>query len=673
MFGASPETINTLVTRLCSHNNFNSLTYSTEYKREGHVKQILKRATKDPNIGFRPSFLYSTIEQCGGCVLCDGTLSDREKELGERVTDNPIVELSTGYFIRNKKDDRRLSSFLLNLESYSVLYDEDEDINLRDSVVASVQFTVNDEPLIIRREFTEGVWNSNASFKKALEGMGNVVWHGSDNDLMMLKHYIFSKGNDDMNEIYKTRKVGLRVENHDTGKSLVYVEPSHSLNSYGEQDTHKLTNNIPASPRVLNLPDFNIEDPLAMETMHSLLNINADEKVSLMLGWYMACHIKPHFQEIANQFSILALWGNAGSGKTKVASILAYLHGCDFEGSDAPASLGGTTPWAAAEFVASSQSTPRLLDEFNRVKLEKGGRYHKIADLIKAAWGCQPHMRGSVYKTKSGEAEVVSLHMSGPVVIMSEQQPDEPPILQRTIQVNLNRRDRKGCEADWEKVYTQRRFLAQYGKHCVKKALETPLSWVRERLEYWTDHIPSEQVLDSRPHYSFRTCLVGLDFMVKVFIEQLSLPEDDPLIVKIKALQDTLVQYINGDVEVISREKAQTVSDHVMSTVALVAGESGENDNPIYRIESGIHYLRSGNDLYIDMALAFPAASRFANSMRQRLEITSLRMLKILIKDEDYLISTEVEVDFCKRAVWHFDVEKLVEKGIDVSFFSDID
>ena len=674
VFGATPEVSKALADRLCSHNNYNSVTYDNEYKRENHARQILKRAEKDPNIGFRPSFLYSTIEQCNGCILCDGTLSDRDMNEGEAVSDNPIVEINGAYFLRSKKTDRRLSTFTLALESYSVLYDEDEDINLRDSVVASVQYQVNDEELVLRREFPEGVWNSNAAFKKAVEGMGNVVWHGSDNDLMLLKHYIFSKKETDMDEIYKTQKVGLRVETHEEGsKSLVYVEPSHSLNSYGERDTHKLTHNIPAPPRLLNEPDFDVNDKDSVATVMAMLQMNAPEKVGLMVGWFMACHIKPHLVTLTNQFPILNTWGNAGSGKTKTCSVLAYLHGCDFEGQDSPASLGGTTPWAAAEFVASSSSTPRLLDEFNRAKLEKGGRYHKIADLIKAAWGCQPHMRGSVYKTKSGGAEVESLHMSGPIAVMSEQQPDEPPLLQRSIQVNLNRKSRLGCEKAWETVYTQRRVLAQIGRHSVLNALTTPLGWVRERLDYWTTQIPSEQVLDSRPHYSFRVCLVGLDFLAKVLREELGFAEDSELLREISGKTDAVIQYIWGDVEVISREKAQTVSDRVIAMIAIVSGECGENDNHLYRIESGTHYLRHGNDLYIDMPLVFPAAMRYAHAVRQPLEITSLQMLKTLMKDEDYLVSTSITAKFCRRKVWQFDVSKLDEKGIDTTFFAEID
>lgn len=670
VFGASSEVIEKLALRMSVHNNYESVSYNTEHKRLDHIKKMLGRANHDSNIGFMASYLFSSIEKCGGCVLCDGSLTDKEESESEEIEGNPIMELNGRYYVRGHKKNRQLSTFLITPESYSVTHDEDDDVSLRNSVIGQVRYQVNGHPQLLRKEFEEGVWNSNASFKRSLEGIGNAIWLGSDIDLMLLKHYLFT-GKTDMNEIVKTSKIGLRVEENPSGKILVYVEQNHSINSFHERDTHKLTRNITAPSKLLTQTNLCPTDEAELKTILSTLKINERHKAALMVGWMMASHIKPHFQEIANQFPILSIWGNAGSGKTKSASVLSYFHGCDYEGADSVATLGGSTPWATAEFVASSTSTPRLLDEFNRSKLEKSGKYSKIADLIKSAWGNQPHMRGTVSGTKSGSAEVSTLHMSGAVVIMSEQQPDEPPILQRIVQVQLSQKGRENFTHHWDDVYTNRKSLARFGKHCMEGALRTTLTWVKERMAYWREYLPAERDLDSRPHFSFSAVLVGLDYMAKTAIEQIGLEPDHDLLKTIANSQQSIIDHLTGNLEEIKQEKSSSVSDRVLVMIAMVAAESADGGVYGTRLDSGTHFLKADGFLYLDMPVAFSAALRYANALRQPLEVTTLKMLKTLMSDETYLVSTSEVVSFSPRAVWKLDIDMMEKKGLDCTLFPD--
>lgn len=659
--GVDSELADRWIERLCSHNNFNSATYTNPESRKRHVEQHLRRAQYDPNMGFIPSYFFSTIKPCGGCILCDGTLTGRMKSEEENISGNPIIVNDNRYLVRRGESDRPITTFVIEPTAYSVVADDDMSLQLRDSISVNIVYNQYGERQTTPCEFNEAVWNSSSNFKKALEGVGNAVWFGSDNDLAMLKHYIFSRQLD-MSEIAKTSRVGLRVHQTPHGKVLVYVDGSGSLNSVGQKETHKIVQNIEAMPRAFSQDDFNPDNPEHMNVIRSLFTMNADYKMALAIGWFMAAHLKPHFESVANQFPLLMLWGNTGSGKTKTGSILGYLHAIDYEGRDNIATLGGTTPWAAAEHVAGSTSTPRLLDEFNRPKLEKSGKYSKISEMLKSAWGSQPHMRGTINGTKGG-AEVTSLYMSGPVCVMAEQQPDEPPIQQRSIQINLNRTDRTGSEISFKTVYTKRNIISRLAKVFVQQAVKTPIKFVNDRMEFWYDLIPDETLLDSRPHYSYRATLVGLDFM-KMACQNAGIDLD----FEIENAQKAIVNYLKNNVAEIGREKNFSVCDRVLETMAIMAAESDGKEGTAMAIESGRHYLLSGDHLYVDIALVFNLVLRYSHSIRQPLEISSVQMFKKLVEDESYFVGYE-DVPFSPRKAMRLNIHELNKKGIDHSLF----
>lgn len=656
--GLDTPQIENFVARLASHNNYNSVTYLTEDQRRQHIQQHLSRAQYDPNMGFVAGFFFSTVKPCGGCILCDGTLSGRAKSEQDNVEGNPVIVINDQYFIRKGEYDRAISTFVVEPVAYSVI-DENADI-YRESINVNVVFQQHGQRQIIPVELNESVWNSSTNFKKAMEGIGNAVWLGSDNDLMLLKHFIFSR-DFDMAEVAKTNRIGLRVNKSSSGKYLVYVDATGSINSIGQQETHKLTRMIEGSPKAFEQEEFDPNNQLHMDTLRSMFMINAEHKIGMAIGWYMACHIKPHFSEYQNQFPILQFWGNSGTGKTKTASILAYLHACDFEGYDNIASLGGTTPWAAAEYVASSTSTPRLLDEFNRSKLERSGKYAKVAELLKSAWGSQPHMRGSISSGKG--AEVESLYMSGAVCTMSEQQPDEPPIMQRAVQINLNKRERTGSTEAFHTLYTNRKLISRLAKIFVYEAVKTPLAFVRDRMEFWYDKIPDELILDSRPHYSYRVTLVGLDFM-----NQSLLNAGIDISDLITETQRAIVDHLNGNIEDIGREKNFTVCDRVIGFMGIIAAESKDKEHSQLAYEAGKHYLVAGDKLYLDVTLMFNIALRYSHSIRQELEITSVAMFKALIADEKYFLGFE-NAPFSPRKCLVLNLNELERKGIDTSLF----
>ncbi|ELA6946629.1 hypothetical protein RBG11_004232 [Vibrio parahaemolyticus] len=656
--GLDDDVVTSFVERLAEHNKYNSATYTTKESRIEHIHQHLRRAQYDPNMGFIPSYMFSTIKPCGGCVLCDGTLSGRAKSEQEHVEGNPIVVINDRYYVRKGEFDRLISTFVIEPTAYSIL-DEIDD-SYRESIKVNVVYQQHDQRNVIPCELGESVWNSTTNFKKAVEGIGNAVWLGTDNDLMLLKHYIFSRELD-MAEIAKTERIGLRVNKSAHGKLLVYVDDTGSLDSLGQRETHVLTRNVEGMPKAFEQEDFHADNEEHMNTLRALFEINSDYKLGLMIGWFMACHIKPHFDEYQNQFALLNLWGNSGAGKTKTASLLSYLHANDYEGYDNIASLGGTTPWAAAEHIASSTSTPRLLDEFNRAKLERSGKYAKIADMLKSAWGSQPHMRGSISNGKG--AEVVSLKMSGAVCFMSEQQPDEPPIIQRSVQVNLNRKDRECSPHAFQFLYKNRKIISRLAKLFVAEAVRTPLAFVRERMEYWYDKIPDELILDSRPHYSYRQTLVGLDFMRKA-LEHNGIDINH----QIERAQKAVVDHLQGDIGAIGREKNFSVCDRVLEFMAVIAAESKDRGIGQFSYEAGKHYLVAGDKLYLDVTLMFNIALRYSHSIRQDLEITSVHMFKTLVADENYYISFD-NTPFSPRQCLVLDINKMEQKGHDTSLF----
>lgn len=668
--GLAKPAIDALVSSMAT--NVSSGTYNSTKKRAQHIHSQLRRAKNDPRMGFSPKYLFSTIEPCGKCILCDGTLSkyddsakDSKKSEGD-VEGSPIFESGGKYWVRQGKIDRPISTFTLTPVAYSEIYDDNTSIPERESTTVTVDYHYLGELKHYTRSIIERSWDSVSAFKKALSGIDNVSFLGGDMDLANLKHYVFSRDSE-MGRITKIKSCGISsFKIQSTGKTcLVYTEPNYSINRFGEEGTHEVSKTIASPPRAfsMDVTDLDSSNESHVAIAKRLCKINDPVKMALILGWYTACHFKPHIMACEKQFPLLGIWGNAGSGKSKTASVMAYIHGCDFEGAEAIVSCGGSTPWSLRNYIATSTSTPRLIDEFNRQKIRK--HYPEIVEMLKGCFNEQSSTKG-VLSARSEGAEVATTVLSGPVVVMSEQFPEnEPPLIQRMVTCKLSRNSRAGCEADWKYVYDNRKDMVPMAKAFVLASLKTPKKTIKYWMDYYYDKIPPERDMDARPHFSFRVVLTGLK-MYELTLKASGIDVSE----EVNHLVDSLTAHLFESQEAISQSKNRSVVDEILDTLAQMATTAAKNPMARNGMEYGSSYVRDNETLWIDAESVYGQYRMFSRSMGEVALIGTYRQFRDLLGEEDYFEYDEIcEVLSETRKCIRLSIPLMRKKGLSVNLF----
>jgi len=642
--------------------NVTSGTYKSEKSRSDHLVGMIRYAASSKSMKFSRGALFSVIEPCGSCPICQSEDGSLIQDVAE---DNlaGITERSDGYYIKTADGARRITTYTLKPENYFTTKAQDTELTRRVGIEACVVVNGID---IVSVRIDEGAWDSKSGLIKELRGIHNLAFLGGDQEVQRLKHYLFTK-EFDMGEIQQVFSAG--IHRHPVGKlsTLVYVEPGFSVTAQKERDTHYVDGRIPAPPRISSQEFPDTDNPEFRETIKALLKVNQPHIVGQILGWYAACHLKVHLQSVENQFPILNLWGNAESGKTTTACLFACLSGCDYIMEDSPLSLGGATPWAVANFAASSTTIPRLLDEFNKSKIKEAS-YNYFAEVMKAAWNNQTFSRGSVTsaakadgKGRSGAA-VIDYKISGPLAVMSEQSPEMPALKQRMVQVSMSTKSREGCDDYFYITLENRKQLWRASRAMVWASLDKLPSWSSKKMKDYREVIPKK--IEARSNYSYRVVLTGLDFFQEV-MEGLKLD----LTTEIEDLKKAVLTHLSGHEQHISRDKGKTEVDAVMEAFNIMAGMEDGSSGRNYLV-SGKQYILSEGKLYVDTLMAHAMYRRYARSFSERVVISNHAQFATLLKQEGYFIeSKKLTVVSSIRNMEVLDMEAMAEKGLETGHF----
>lgn len=668
--GLDAKTISEVVSTMAK--NVKSGTYDTYKKRVQHIKSQLARAKHDPRMGFSPGYLFSTVTPCGDCILCNGSLDKYYGGLakeGNEVDGCPVFEAEGRYWIRRGKFDYPITTFTIKPVMFSEVLDQNTGIAERESTTLELHYHHLGEDKKYSRNLDERCWDSVSSFKKAISGIDNIIYRGGESDLQDLKHFIFSQ-DVQMGKITKLKSCGISPHKiNSTGKTiLVYTEPNYSIDIFGEENTHEVYSTIHSPPRVFTHPDLDGENETHVQLAKELCNINHPYQMAQILGWFTICHFKPHVMACEKQFPVLGIWGNAGSGKSKTASVMAYLHGCDFEGADSVVTCGGSTPWSLASYVSTSTSTPRLLDEFNHAKINKWN-YQKIVDLLKGCFNEQSMTKGQLAARGNG-AEIAETKLTGPVCVMAEQYPGhEAALIQRMVTVQLSRRTRVGCEESWDFVYNNRHQIPSIAKALVLTALKTPKKVIKYWMEEFRSLLPSETIIDSRPHFSLRAVLTGLK-MYELTLQAYGIDVSK----EVKVLQNALVNRIDEHVDTIAQVNNHSVVDKMLDMLAQMAADAAKDENRRTGMLSGVAYSRDDIELLIDVEGIYGQYRIYTRNLGEPAVIPNYREFKELVQEEPYFIGEVFAEELtASRNVLAFSVEGLRRKGVAVNLFEKVD
>lgn len=652
--------------------NTHSSQYATARERHNHLTSLVSYVKHTPKFGFSCAAMRSVISfrPCEGCKLDkkgqDGDVKERLK------ADLGIDQDEEGYYRRVGDDGKqRLTNFLLTPQKVLMELPQDGRAAIRTATLMEV---IHNGEVATTVTMDENAFDSKNGFLQAIRGVQACAYFGGDLEIQKIKAWLFSQM-ENASEVRRVYSAGIQIERIEGQALRTYVEPGYSVNQYRVEGTHLLSGTIFAPPKLREVPGLVPGDVEVKEALHHLVRLNQPHIMGLVVGWFCAAHLRQHFNLEFNQFPLLNLWGGAGAGKSTLVALMTHLNGCDFTGDDGLLNVALVRKeFTIDDFVSSTTTIPRVLDEFNKSKMS-ADRYTYVSEVLKAAWNSQSTGRGSLSRGningrgRSG-AEITRYPISAPLVTLSEQPPEMPAVVQRCITVNLTASGRRAVNGQKHLNEVQqdsrRQGLRRVGKLMTSMALATDTGQVRTWLEVCLSKI--DPGFNERPRFAYATALVGLIFFARAMAQAKIDVQDD-----IAMLTEQMLEHLAQDREEIGESKRRTEVDSLLTTVMeMIELTNTGLDNLIvagqqYRVteEGGKKYF------YFDLMTVHALYMRYERRNRERPALGSPTVLLKLLRDEPYFVADKAMppptgLEAPTRGMVMLDVHLMQSKGIPV-------
>ncbi|MBV4465800.1 hypothetical protein KVG95_20940 [Pseudomonas sp. SWRI79] len=652
--GVSQSVAESLAARLASSSK--SSKYSTPKLRRDHIEAQIRYVEHTPTFGFGCNAIRALLSKppCEGCAIEAGVNRDGDPDANLSAVAEP-----DGYYFGQGDSKRRISNF--TLQPIDMFIDVPQDgtsprrVGTRMSVMKG---GVEVDKLI----FKEPGYASRSAFLREFEGLSDLTFQGSDLDVQRIKVAVY-RDDQDMGEIFQVYTAGVHLDFVDDIPLFTYVEPDMSVNSVKVRGTHQFLGNLLARPYFAHTTMAERADEAVDRTLAHLLKINQKHEIGLMIGWCIAAHFKTHLMHLYSQFPILCLWGSAGAGKSKTAGLITWLNGTDYMLKDSGVSAPSTSHYAMLDYLSSTTTIPRIIEEFNKSKMSNK-TYKDVVERIKQAWNGESTLKGRLGRSNMGRtnAEAIAIPLSSPLIVISEQEIEVPAIQERSIRVHLTKIKRAHCREHFRLANKNREELRKLGKAIMAMALTTTPEDIDALMEKASDLLPPE--MDDRPRFSLQVAIVGL-WKLKEVCEQLrlfqSLDALDPVIkVMIDHCANSGDGYVQSEIDLVVQK---------MSVIVAISRSADETATGNVYLSEGQHYAVTPEYLILDPVLSYASYTRYCNvDERSTPVINSGAQFVKLITEEPYFVKYEPYASMGGgRPMLFLSLQLLQEKNIDIS------
>jgi len=652
--GVSQTVSESLAARLAS--SAKSSKYNTAKLRRDHIEAQIRYVEHTPTFSFGCNAIRALLSKrpCEGCAIEAGANKGGDNDAGLCAVVEP-----DGYYIRLGEGKRRISNFTLTPVDMFIDVPQDGTTPRRTATRMSV---MKDGTELAKLIFKEAAFAGRSAFLKELEGLTDLTFQGSDLEIQKIKLAIFREAQD-VGEIFQVYTAGIHLDFVDDIPLFTYVEPDMSVNTVKVRGTHQFFGNLQARPHFANTTMAERGDEKVDQTLAHLFKINQKHEIGLMIGWCTATHFKTHIMHLYSQFPVLSLWGSAGAGKSKTAGLITWLNGTDYMQKDSGVSAPSTSPYAMLDYLSSTTTIPRIIEEFNKSKMSSK-TYKDVVERIKQAWNGESTLKGRLGRGNMGRtsAEAIAIPLSSPLIVISEQEIEVPAIQERSIRVHLTKIKRAHCRDHFRLATAGRDHLRRFGKAIMASALSTPLEDIEALMEKASDLLPPE--MDDRPRFSLQVAIVGL-WKLKEVCEQLRLFQSlDALDAVIKVMIDHCANsgdgYVQSEIDLVVQK---------MSVIVAISRSANETATGNVYLSEGQHYAVTPEYLILDPVLSYASYTHYCNvDERSTPVINSGAQFVKLINEEPYFVKSAPHAGMAGgRAMLYLSLKELQAKNIDIS------
>lgn len=648
--------------------NQSSTSYATPRQRQEHMEGQYNYMRHTDSYEFSCNAMRSVLKTrvCSECPI-EATKVVETPEDAARVV--ALEARPDGYFDTSGKSPRRLSTFRMHPDYVFNETQEDGQVRRMGTVVRVESGGSTVGSILL----DETAWTNRSAFLRALGGVGNVSFFGTETDIQKLKFVTMS--DPDLPERTLVHEMGLHVTQHEGREVRTYVEKHTSINNMQLSNTMVYEGPEDYDPYLVRekLTIATADDAIALK---QLLTLNEMEVMSILVGWTAACHIKPHMVHHFRQFPLVNLWGNAGNGKTTVARYACVLGGADFVSEHEEMNVPLSTPFTWLASLSNSASIPVLWDEVNRSGEKMTPKaYARVMELLKACWNGQAAKKGNINTNRS--IGMSTYKLIRPVIYCSEQAPDMPALLDRSLIVLTTEKALHKFDGRDRELRQNLDGLKRCAYTLMLAALATPSSEVAALLNATMDRLPKE--LRNRPRYSTAVCMTGLAWLGKVMRERGVM--DDEL-EELLAQADKML--LDRAVRVATEEASRQISTEVDKVFAELfevidqsqLAASGEPGAGIPLLRRGIHFavsLVAGQwQLHLDVRSAHTAYLQWANRKRTVVILDELKTFAKLAVQESYVLGVDKQQSILDgRHAFRIDLAEAERRGLPTYLLGD--
>lgn len=270
-------------------------------------------------------------------------------------------------------------------------------------------------------EFNSDSWISKRNFKKALGGLLDVEYKGSEDDIQDIKGILASQD--------PPIKRGVKITGlHQIEGKWLYVEEELSFDKDGPREDVTYLSHNPYRVRILKQKPLTATN--LTELLEYLFEFNSPDVVYPLLGFCFACFVKQRIFPLVDQNPLLVAWGEKGSGKTATLNkVIRPLFGIQVP----PENIGHPTGFGFARIISSSNLAPILFDEHKPGKISQVQK-DRISEMIRSVFNQTRLPRGTP------TLEIVGFPYHAPVVISGEMGVTELSIKDRVIETYFSKK-----------------------------------------------------------------------------------------------------------------------------------------------------------------------------------------------------------------------------------------
>jgi hypothetical protein len=384
--------------------------------------------------------------------------------------------------------------------------------------------------------------------------------------------------------------------------AMVYAEPNYSIDSRGQENTCILRP-LKCYETVLGYKtwvdtsryfakDRGASNPISEEQQIQLIlltKINEPYSLFSIVMWFIATHLKEHFNTIGLSFPLLSVEGVPGSGKTETMKLVQSLVGIDIRVDDLTVDVPGSSAVYLKKRLSETSTLPVILNE---AQAQGRSTAKSLVNMVKSTYdqteSGRAMMENGVATEKMSESK-----LTAPACMVSEKSSANPAVTQRAISITLS--SRVASTAKYVKAFTTLKRakaapIIEFSTTMMTTALQTDPLAIEETFDTVSvDFTRRKNKVDSRIQHGFMVLETAWRWFLDILEEHKASPD------LLKAFNDLHALWYR-EVTGITPSNALLVSELEVDKVMATIGVMARSFNPEEMVRHGQETLERGKD-----------------------------------------------------------------------------